>query len=88
MPVGRVLWLLFKTIVFTALVPGTVGLWVPYRIRQGTRAPDVVVASAIQIGLSHASYRGSSDLCLVRLELFRQRNENARPDRCSKKPGQ
>ncbi len=53
MRVGKVLWVLFKTIVFTALVPGTVGLWVPYRIRQGTRAPDVHVASAVESGLSY-----------------------------------
>jgi len=53
MRVGRVLWVLFKTIVFTALVPGTVGLWVPYRIRQGTRAPDAHVASAVESGLSY-----------------------------------
>ncbi len=53
MRVGKVLWVLFKTIVFTALVPGTVGLWVPYRIRQGTRAPDVHVASAVESGLGY-----------------------------------
>jgi len=53
MRVGKVLWVLFKTTVFTALVPGTVGFWVPYRIRQGTRAPDVLIASASEVGLSY-----------------------------------
>jgi protein-S-isoprenylcysteine O-methyltransferase Ste14 len=29
---GQILWALFKTLLFTIFVPGTVGVWIPYRI--------------------------------------------------------
>jgi hypothetical protein len=47
---AKIFWVLFKTIIFTALVPGTVGLWIPYRIRLATRPPDVIFSSFVEMG--------------------------------------
>jgi protein-S-isoprenylcysteine O-methyltransferase Ste14 len=37
-----VLWVLFKTAIFTLFVPGMVGVAIPFKIRQATSPPDVV----------------------------------------------
>ncbi|HWZ96846.1 MAG TPA: hypothetical protein VN025_03725 [Candidatus Dormibacteraeota bacterium] len=33
---SQILWVLFKTLLFTIFVPGTVGVWAPYRMEGPT----------------------------------------------------
>jgi len=47
--VGKIAWVLFKTLVFTVLVPGTVGFWIPARIIARTQPPGLAHASAAEL---------------------------------------
>jgi protein-S-isoprenylcysteine O-methyltransferase Ste14 len=42
MSIQKVLWVLFKTGIFTLFVPGMVGVAIPFRILKTTAPPDVV----------------------------------------------